>query len=154
LLSPGTYGYKFLVNGTDWVFDPNNSNRKIIDGIENSAIEVTEDGGTAIVASVGAKPIPVGEGVAFPAKLAASPTVSSARPKVPTTTLSVTPGEILTLEVPLSEKRRAEAAKDGNSRLGHAKMAIAMPQNFDPQKSWPVLVVSNTETYSNIDSMQ
>jgi len=27
-LSPGSYGYKFLVNGSDWVFDPNNPNRK------------------------------------------------------------------------------------------------------------------------------
>ena len=33
-------------------------------------------------------------------------------------------------------------------------MALAVPQNFDPQKSWPVLVISNTEAYSNIDSMQ
>jgi len=69
-------------------------------------------------------------------------------------TLAPTPGEILTLEVPLSAKRRADAVKDGNSRLVHAKMAIAVPQSFDPQKSWPVLVISNTEAYSNIDSMQ
>jgi hypothetical protein len=161
-LPPGTHGYKFLVNGTDWYFDPKNSNRKTVAGIENSAMEIAADGGTA--------PGTVGQGVAlpgkltaspttmqspaFPGKLTASPTVSSARSTGPTTTLSVTPGEILTLEVPLSEKRRAEAAKDGNSRLGHAKMAIAVPQNFDPQRSWPVLVISNTETYSNIDSMQ
>ena len=39
-LSPGTYGYKFLVNGTDWVFDPDNSNKKTVDGIENSAVEI------------------------------------------------------------------------------------------------------------------
>jgi hypothetical protein len=154
-LPPGTHGYKFLVNGTDWYFDPNNSNRKKVDGVENSAIEIAADSAPATRT--------VGEGVALPGKLTASPTtiqtpafptVSSARPTGPTTTLSVTPGEILTLEVPLSEKRRAEAAKDGNSRLGHAKIAIAVPQNFDPQKPWPVLIVSNTEAYSNIDSMQ
>jgi 1,4-alpha-glucan branching enzyme len=39
-ISPGTYGYKFLVNGTDWVFDPDNPNKKTVDGVENSAVEI------------------------------------------------------------------------------------------------------------------
>jgi 1,4-alpha-glucan branching enzyme len=39
-LSPGTYAYKFLVNGTDWVLDPDNSNKKSVDGVENSSVEV------------------------------------------------------------------------------------------------------------------
>ena len=39
-LSPGTYGYKFLVNGTDWVLDPDNSAKKSVDGVENSAVEI------------------------------------------------------------------------------------------------------------------
>ena len=39
-LSPGTHAYKFLVNGSDWVFDPDNSAKKTVDGIENSAIEI------------------------------------------------------------------------------------------------------------------
>jgi 1,4-alpha-glucan branching enzyme len=39
-LSPGTYGYKFLVDGKDWVFDPDNSAKKTVDGIENSAVEI------------------------------------------------------------------------------------------------------------------
>lgn len=39
-LSSGTYAYKFLVNGKDWVFDPDNSNKKTVDSIENSAIEI------------------------------------------------------------------------------------------------------------------
>lgn len=46
-LPPGTYGYKFLVNGTDWTFDPENSNRKKVDGIVNSAIEVTAANNTS-----------------------------------------------------------------------------------------------------------
>jgi 1,4-alpha-glucan branching enzyme len=29
-IPPGTYGYKFLVDGKDWIFDPNNSSRKIL----------------------------------------------------------------------------------------------------------------------------
>ena len=39
-LSPGTYAYKFLVNGSDWVFDPDSSNKKTVDNIENSAVEI------------------------------------------------------------------------------------------------------------------
>ena len=39
-LSSGTYAYKFLVNGTDWVFDPDSSAKKSVDGIENSAVEI------------------------------------------------------------------------------------------------------------------
>jgi 1,4-alpha-glucan branching enzyme len=39
-LSPGTYAYKFLIDGKDWMLDPNNSNKKSADGIENSAVEI------------------------------------------------------------------------------------------------------------------
>ena len=39
-LSAGTYAYKFLVNGKDWVFDPDNSAKKTVDGNENSSAEI------------------------------------------------------------------------------------------------------------------
>lgn len=39
-LSTGTFAYKFLVNGTDWVLDPDNSAKKSVDGVENSAVEI------------------------------------------------------------------------------------------------------------------
>lgn len=39
-LSSGTHGYKFLVDGKDWVFDPDNSSKKKVDGNENSVIEI------------------------------------------------------------------------------------------------------------------
>ncbi len=39
-LSSGTHAYKFLVNGSDWVFDPDNSAKKSVDGVENSAVEI------------------------------------------------------------------------------------------------------------------
>jgi len=39
-LSTGTYAYKFLVDGKDWVFDPDNPNKKSVGNIENSAIEI------------------------------------------------------------------------------------------------------------------
>ena len=39
-LSPGTHAYKFLVNGTEWILDPQNSRKKSVDGVENSAVEI------------------------------------------------------------------------------------------------------------------
>jgi 1,4-alpha-glucan branching enzyme len=48
-LKPGQYGYKFIVNGSEWVFDPDNPARKTINDIENSAITVG-----------GARPMPAG----------------------------------------------------------------------------------------------
>ena len=39
-LSTGTHAYKFLVDGKDWVFDPDNSAKKTVDGNENSAVEI------------------------------------------------------------------------------------------------------------------
>jgi hypothetical protein len=43
-LSPGTHAYKFLVNGSEWIFDPENSKRKTADGVENSAVEISASG--------------------------------------------------------------------------------------------------------------
>jgi predicted esterase len=148
---PGTYGYKFLVNGTEWIFDPNNPNRKKVDGIENSSIEI-----------VGGTPPPGG-----PSAIASSTPSTTATPSLTSSgsigpspaitstaaTLAPTPGEVLSLEVPLSAKQRAEAAKAGNPRLANARMAVAVPQGFDPQKSWPVIVINNTLDAPNIDAM-
>jgi 1,4-alpha-glucan branching enzyme len=39
-LPSGKHAYKFLVNGTEWVADPNASDKKTVDGVENSAVEV------------------------------------------------------------------------------------------------------------------
>src|SRR5262249_441336 len=109
-VSPGTYGYKFLVNGNEWIFDPNTSNRKSVKGMENSAVRVSE-------ATAGSSATTPSQSTAT----TSTPPVSTASSN--TGTLAPVPGEILTLEIPLSEKRRAEAAKDGDSRLTHAKMA-------------------------------
>ena len=42
-IPPGTYGYKFLVDGKDWVFDPRNSAPTTVNGIENSSITLTAE---------------------------------------------------------------------------------------------------------------
>jgi hypothetical protein len=146
-LGAGTYGYKFLVNGTDWILDPENSKKKTLEGVDNSAIEISEQGSAAAPT-----PRPALSPTATVTRLTTSSSLSSL--PTPKTTLNVTPGEILILEVPLCDKRRAEAVKDGNPKLAHAKVGLAVPQAFDPQKSWPILVVCNTEAYSNIDSMR
>lgn len=39
-LPAGTHAYKFLVDGKEWVFDPDNSAKKTVDGAENSAVEI------------------------------------------------------------------------------------------------------------------
>lgn len=131
-LNPGSYGYKFLVDGKDWMLDPNNSARKTVDGIENSAVEISNSSSPAFSFLPEAK-LPMNNGSAA---------------------LPLKPGETITVEAPLSPARRAQAVREGNARLLHAKVAIAAPQNFDFQKSWPILVISNTEAYSNIDAMQ
>src|SRR5437899_6119245 len=41
-LPAGTHAYKFVVNGTEWVFDPDNPSRTKVDGIENSAVEISD----------------------------------------------------------------------------------------------------------------
>ncbi len=150
-LSPGTYGYKFLVDGKDWVFDPDNPARKSVDGNENSAVTITDDTATATAPTVApATATPVAPSVR---SLPQRPTLTSATSAANVPPLTPAPGQVSAVEVPLSAKRRADAAQDGNARLAHTKMAIAVPNGFDPQKSWPVLVICNTEGYSNIDAM-
>lgn len=58
-LQPGSYGYKFLVNGTDWKLDPENPARKTVDGVENSSVTVGDassgNSGGAAVGGAGAR---------------------------------------------------------------------------------------------------
>jgi 1,4-alpha-glucan branching enzyme len=39
-LEAGTHAYKFVVNGTNWVMDPNTEETKVVDGYTNSAVIV------------------------------------------------------------------------------------------------------------------
>lgn len=133
-LAPGTYGYKFLVNGSEWMFDPANSERKTVGGIENSSIEI-KAGAESRVA------------VATPRPLASSTPTATVK------SLSPTPGENLQVECPLSATEREAAAREGNAKLTTARLTISVPPGFDPAKSWPMLMINNTENYANSDSM-
>jgi hypothetical protein len=145
-LAPGSYGYKFLVDGSQWIFDPANPARKTVGGIENSAVTVTaEESPAATTAPVLS---PLGESApGTPAPLAASGASTAAAGLAPV------PGEKLVTEFKLTPPNRALAARVGNARLTTGRMALAVPAGFDPAKSWPILVINNTENYSNIDAM-
>ena len=98
-LSPRTYGYKFLVNGSEWIIDPQTTLRKQVNGIENSAVEVLDGFGGAALGSSASAPV-------------------SAESPAPATTASpvvgdfpVTPGDVTSFDVPLSPKQRVETTK-------------------------------------------
>jgi hypothetical protein len=168
-LSAGTHAYKFLVNGKDWMFDPDNPNRTKADGIENSAVDVGGESGAAAPPEASAIVRPSASPPLHSPSTASVDTAVMTRSPMPSlgsdprqafpkqsVDFSPTPGEVLTIEVPLSANRRAEAMKDKNAnpKLAHARIGIAVPQGFDPLKSWPILVIANTEAYSNIDSLR
>ena len=132
-LSPGTYGYKFLVNGSDWVFDPKNPNRKTVDGVENSSIELTADSGdTSTTERSTSTPSPTPTETITPASA------------ITGTTFSVTPGQVSNFDAPLSPKEQTEASRDGNPPVTTAKITLGVPNGFDPQRSYPLLVISST----------
>ncbi len=139
-LSPGSYGYKFLVNGSDWLFDPANPKRKTVNGIENSAVEVSAPNNDSPGPS--SPPPPSNFGINNPL---ASPE--------PPPALAPTPGEILLTEAKLSKANRAFAAREGSGALTTTRIALVVPSGFDPTKSWPILVINNTENYNNADSL-
>lgn len=131
-LSAGTYGYKFLVNGSEWLFDPQNTERKQVDNIENSAVTVTEE------SSLGAVVNPTPALVVVPGS-------------TPASAIPVIPGAVASFEVPLSIPQQRAAITGGNPAITNARVALGVPPNFDPQKSWPLLIISATVDASSIE---
>ncbi len=154
-LAPGTYGYKFLVNGSDWVFDPSHSNRQTVNGIENSAIEVSSSDDGSPAASTTAPPMVPTAGGSLGLTVEPSPSVGQFATTLSRTppNLAPTPGEVLVTEVKLSPANRALAAREGKAALTTARLSLVVPPGFDPAKSWPILVINNTENYANSDAM-
>lgn len=54
------------------------------------------------------------------------------------------PGSTVKANVPLSAQEKSLAAQGGNTVPPNAVAVLAIPSNFDPRKSWPVLVVCST----------
>jgi len=138
-LAPGTYGYKFLVNGSQWLFDPQNAERKQVDNIENSAVTVTDESGLGSVV----RPTP--------ALVAAAASTLAGAFAGPAGIIPVTPGEVGNFEVPLSLPQQRAAITGGNPPIATAKIALGVPPNFDPQKSWPLLLINATVDASSIE---
>ena len=57
------------------------------------------------------------------------------------------PGSTVKANVPLSAQEKSLAAQGGNAVPPNAVAMLATPSNFDPRKSWPVLVVCSTSDF-------
>lgn len=160
-LQPGPHAYKFLVNGSQWVFDADNPKRRTVDGIENSAVEIA-DSAMAVTTTPSAAPSAPAQ-TPRPAVTASTPSLSPGIPpaaaSAPRVAFSPVPGEVTIFQAPLSATQQAEAARGGhhgdggNRQLRTAKVAIAVPPGFDSSKPWPIILICNTQAYSNIDAM-
>ena len=63
----------------------------------------------------------------------------------------VSPGATVRADVPLSAQEKSYASEGGNKAPVNAVAVIAVPRNFDPQESWPVLVVSSTSDFHRLN---
>jgi len=57
------------------------------------------------------------------------------------------PGSTVQANVPLSAQEKSLAAQGGNIVPPAAVAVLATPANFDPRKSWPVLVICSTSDF-------
>ncbi len=57
------------------------------------------------------------------------------------------PGSTVQANVPLSAQEKSLAAQGGNTVPPNAVAVLATPANFDPRKSWPVLVPCSTSDF-------
>ena len=61
--------------------------------------------------------------------------------------VAFSPGSTVKANVPLSAQEKSLAAQGGNTMPPNAVAMLATPSNFDPGKSWPVLVVCSTSDF-------
>ena len=61
--------------------------------------------------------------------------------------VAFSPGSTVKANVPLSVQEKSLAAQGGNTVPPNAVAMLATPSNFDPRKSWPVLVVCSTSDF-------
>ena len=57
------------------------------------------------------------------------------------------PGSTVKANVPLSAQEKSLAGQGGNAVPANAVAMLATPSNFDPRKSWPVLVACSTSDF-------
>ena len=61
--------------------------------------------------------------------------------------VALSPGSTVKANVPLSAQEKSLAAQGGNVVPPNAVAVLATPSNFDPRKSWPVLVICSTSDF-------
>jgi hypothetical protein len=61
--------------------------------------------------------------------------------------VAFSPGSTVKANVPLSAEEKSLASQGGNPVPPNAVAVLATPSNFDPRKSWPVLVVCSTSDF-------
>ncbi|MFN2475240.1 MAG: hypothetical protein ABR526_02725 [Chthoniobacterales bacterium] len=66
--------------------------------------------------------------------------------------VSLKPGETVRAEVPLTAQQQSYVAEGGNAVPPHAVAVLATPAGFDPQRSWPVLVVLSTIDFHRVNA--
>jgi hypothetical protein len=59
----------------------------------------------------------------------------------------LSPGSTIQANVPLSTQEKSYAAQGGNPVPANAVAVLATPANFDPRKSWPVLIPCSTSDF-------
>jgi hypothetical protein len=61
--------------------------------------------------------------------------------------VAFSPGSTVKANVPLTAQEKSLAGQGGNAVPSKAVAMLATPSNFDPRKSWPVLVVCSTSDF-------
>jgi hypothetical protein len=61
--------------------------------------------------------------------------------------VAFSPGSTVKANVPLTAQEKSLAGQGGNAVPSNAVAMLATPSNFDPRKSWPVLVVCSTSDF-------
>src|SRR6266699_4140282 len=71
----------------------------------------------------------------------------AAEPSLNFAGVAFSPGSTVQANVPLSAQEKSLAAQGGNPVPQSAVAVLATPANFDPRKSWPVLVPCSTSDF-------
>src|SRR5437867_13083997 len=71
----------------------------------------------------------------------------AAEPSLKFAGVPFSPGSTVRADVPLSAQEKSYAGQGGNPVPQSAVAVLATPANFDPRKSWPVLVPCSTSDF-------
>jgi hypothetical protein len=74
-------------------------------------------------------------------------TAKAAEPSLKFASVAFAPGSTVRANVPLSAEEKSYAEQGGNPIPPSAVAVLATPANFDPTKSWPVLVTCSTSDF-------